>query len=267
MTLIQGLFFSLISQWYDFAVFGYFSDVLSKVFFPPNQPGNAALIESFAVFGGAFFMRPVGGLFMGYLGDTYGRKFALEVSIFLMAFPTFLMGCLPTYSQVGALSYILLIIIRLLQGMSAGGQLMSSLVFTLEGKPKHQWGLYGAYVMATANFGTLLGAVAGYLIRSTFDDTQVLEYGWRIPFLSGILVSLSGVYLKYYCDEDDSFHGLTDPSTNDNETKPINPLHIAFRRENRRQLAAACFIPMLWSGGFYLSFVWVRVMFYVLSFA
>ena len=77
-----------VLEWYDFAVFGYFSDILGAVFFPPNQDGHAAIVESFAVFGGAFFMRPIGGMMMGYIGDKYGSRKALTISIFLMAFPT-----------------------------------------------------------------------------------------------------------------------------------------------------------------------------------
>jgi len=131
-----------ILEWYDFAAFGFFSDIIGDVFFPP-QEGDAALIESFTVFGCAFIMRPVGGVIMGYIGDLYGRKKALEISIFLMAFPTFAMGCLPGYDRVGILSTILLILVRLVQGLSVGGQLVSSLVFTVESAPKEEWGLRG----------------------------------------------------------------------------------------------------------------------------
>ena len=244
-----------ILEWYDFAVFGYFSDILGSVFFPPDQIGNAALIESFAVFGGAFVMRPIGGIFMGYLGDTYGRKTALEVSIFLMAFPTFAMGCLPSYSHVGAWSYILLIFIRLLQGLSVGGQMMSSLVFTLESHPRSQWGLYGSFVMAAANFGTLLGGVVAYCLRRILNEEQLHSWGWRIPFLSGILVSLCGFYLKYYCDEADAFHGHGGGGAD--EAK--NPLQLAFAKKNRRQLLAACIVPCLYGGGMYLTFVWMAI--------
>ncbi|CAJ1936007.1 unnamed protein product [Cylindrotheca closterium] len=246
-----------VLEWYDFAVFGYFSDILGKVFFPPHQAENVALMEAFAVFGGAFVMRPLGGILMGHLGDLYGSKTALQGSIFLMAVPTFAMGCLPTYAQVGAWSYTLLILVRLLQGLSVGGQLMSSLVFTLEGKPKKHWGLYGSYVMATANFGTLLGGLVGYLIRSNLTEEQLLQYGWRIPFLSGILVSVCGLYLKFYCDGDDEddatfhHHAAT--------TKRTSPLRLALRPESRRQLLAACLVPMLYSGGFYLCFVWMAI--------
>ena len=110
-------------------MFGYFSDVIGNVFFPP-QEGHAAIFESYVVFGLAFLCRPIGGVFLGYIGDVYGRKRALEISIFLMAFPTFAMGCLPSYARVGNLAIVLLTLVRMLQGLSVGGQLVSSLVYT-----------------------------------------------------------------------------------------------------------------------------------------
>jgi MHS family proline/betaine transporter-like MFS transporter len=277
-----------VLEWYDFAVFGFLSDgtctlltstnnniehdktqaalcfatpqplffktiVIGSVFFPP-QAGNAAIVESFAVFGGAFLMRPIGGVLMGYIGDTWGRKKALEISIFLMAVPTFLMGCLPSYQQVGWVAIVLLCTVRLLQGLSVGGQLMSSLVFTLENHPKRHWGLYGSYVMASANFGTLLGGIAGFLLRSTLNDRQLHTWGWRLPFLSGILVAFSGIYLKYFCTDQDD-HGFHPHP----ENEPTNPIQKAFARENLRSLLASSLVPMLWSAGFYLSFVWMAI--------
>lgn len=171
-----------VLEWYDFAIFGYLGDVIGEVFFPP-QSGNAATVESFAVFGGAFIMRPIGGMLLGYIGDVYGRKRALVISIFLMAIPTFTMGCLPSYEQVGAVSTILLILVRLLQGLSVGGQLMSSLVFTLENHEQRRWGLYGSFVMAAANFGTLLGGIVGFVLRSSLTQEQLVAWGWRVRSL------------------------------------------------------------------------------------
>ena len=194
----------------------------------------------------------VGGALMGYIGDLYGRKRALEISIFLMAFPTFAMGCLPSYDSVGRLSIVLLVLVRCLQGLSVGGQLVSSLVFTLEHNPRHQWGLYGSYVMAAANFGTLLGGLIATFLRANMTEEQLLSYGWRIPFLSGILVSLSGLYLKFYGEEDSLDHGHGAGG----ETIE-NPLAVAFRKENLRSLLSASLVPMVWSGGFYVSFVWM----------
>ena len=143
-TTIAGIAGNVL-EWYDFAVFGFFSDVIGVVFFPRDQPEDLSVMESFAVFGGAFLMRPIGGLIIGYIGDVSGRKKALEISLFLMAIATTLMGCLPTYDQIGGAAILLLLSVRMLQGLSVGGQLMSSLVFTVEGHPQSKWGLYGSW--------------------------------------------------------------------------------------------------------------------------
>lgn len=270
-----------VLEWYDFAVFGFFSDILGMVFFSKDQSEDLRVMESFAVFGGAFLMRPVGGIVIGYIGDVQGRKKALEISIFLMAIATSAMGCLPTYEQVGPFAIVLLVLVRMLQGMSVGGQLMSSLVFTLEGHPHRNWGLYGSFVLAGANFGTFLGGIVAYYLRHALTDDQLLRWGWRLPFLSGILVSLSGFYLKYYCKEDE-IHGhggghvsipteerhAENPHNEDlpsDEVQPeepevpFNPIKLAFARGNRRNLLASAMVPLLWSGGFYLSFVWMAI--------
>lgn len=133
-----------VLECYDFALYGYFSDIIGQKFFPPTNDESTAIIESFLVFGGAFLVRPVGGVVMGYVGDTFSRKRALEISIFMMALPTFAMGCLPTFSVVGWWAVVLLVFVRLLQGLSVGGQLMSSLVFVAEGHDRRWWGWYGS---------------------------------------------------------------------------------------------------------------------------
>jgi MFS transporter, MHS family, proline/betaine transporter len=283
-----------VLEWYDFAVFGFFSDIIGDVFFP-HQAGHLQTVESFAVFGGAFLMRPVGGVLMGYIGDVHGRKEALVISIFLMAFPTFVMGCLPSYERAGPIAIVLLIVTRLLQGVSVGGQLMASLVFTLERNDPARWGLYGSFVLAAANFGTLLGNLMAFVLTASLTDQQLHAWGWRLPFWSGILVSLSGFYLRsagghdvgssLRCqpretpcstvpeatpeptesadhdngnmDGDDNVNGSIVDIVGEQRTKNANPLRIAFSRKNRRALAAATMVPMLWSGGFYLSFVWM----------
>lgn len=276
-----------VLEWYDFAVFGFMSDVLGVVFFPKGQSEDLGVMESFAVFGGAFLMRPLGGLIIGYIGDTRGRKYALELSLFLMAFATTLMGCLPTYDQIGNGAILLLLLVRMLQGLSVGGQLMSSLVFTVEGHPQSRWGLYGSFVMAAGNFGTFLGGVVAAGLRSRLTFEQLTNWGWRIPFLSGILISVCGIYLKYFCFEDEILPGhvpaesscriLSNPQDDDvngdphdgiimvpsssdvSDQRSVNPLREAFAAKNRRNLIASAFVPMVWSGGFYLSFVWMAI--------
>jgi MHS family proline/betaine transporter-like MFS transporter len=144
-TFLQTIagFLGNVFEWYDFGIYGFFSDTIAQVFFPPTN-SSKNLIYSYIIFGGAFLMRPLGGLIAGHIGDSHGRKRALVFSLFSMTIPTVVMGLLPTYQQVGNWSPALLAICRLLQGFSVGGQLPSSLVYTLETKSREHWGYYGS---------------------------------------------------------------------------------------------------------------------------
>lgn len=260
-----------VLEWYDFALFGFFSDIIAQVFFAPasgDADENENLIKSFVIFGSAFLMRPIGGLIIGYVGDKHGRKEALTRSLFLMAIPTTLMGCLPTYEQVGVLSTILLCLCRLLQGVSVGGQLPASLVYTVEKRPKSQWGYYGSLPMVAANVGTLLGNLCGALMRQVLTEEQLLKWGWRIPFFSGILIAFVACYLRKYGQDGVYEAGQaaagaspnsTGPKSKSTTVKPHNPIKVAFRRENRLALLSTSIVPMLWAAGFYVSFVWMSI--------
>lgn len=264
-----------VLEWYDFALFGFFSDVIATVFFAPSdlpedddvvdmggEIDTSNLVHSFAVYGGAFLMRPVGGLVIGSIGDRYGRKRALVLSLFLMAFPTFLMGCLPTYKQVGSLSTILLVICRLLQGMSVGGQLPASLIYTVEMRPRKHWGFYGALVMMAANCGTLLGNLVGAIMRTLLTDEELVAWGWRIPFLSGILIAFVAIYLKTHGKEhnpNSEHYGDDGDGCNNSQEEEKHPLREVFKRENLPALGSATLTPMLWGAGFYTTFVWMAI--------
>ena len=165
-----------------------------------------------------------------------------------------------------------MILVRLLQGLSVGGQLLSSLVFTLEQAPRSQWGLYGSFVLATANMGTLLGGLVGYWIRAHFSPEQLLAYGWRIPFWMGVLVGWSGLYVrggekegelhdndKEGRPQEDGGDPPQSQQQNLTSNEKVNPLSLAFEPDNLRSLLASATVPMLWSAGFYLTFVWMPV--------
>lgn len=258
-----------ILEWYDFSLFGYFSDVVGVVFFPPSDKATVSstgeyyddnLLKSFAVYGGAFLMRPIGGIIIGYMADKHGRKYALVLSLFLMAIPTFIMGCLPTYEQVGSLSTVLLVLCRLLQGMSVGGQLPASLVYTVEMKDRKHWGYYGALVMAAANIGTLLGNLVGAFLRTILTNEQLYSWGWRIPFLSGIIIAFVAVFLKIHGEEHHPNEGEYDQEeSSESLGQSKHPLREALKKENRAALISATLTPMLWGAGFYLSFVWMAI--------
>eukprot|EP00978_Attheya_sp_CCMP212_P022262 scaffold66157_cov52-Attheya_sp.AAC.3 len=213
-----------VMEWYDFAVFGYFADILAKVFFPPDSAN--ALVSSYVVFGAAFAVRPIGAWMIGHIGDTRGRKEALVVSIFLMAVPTFALGCLPTYKSVGGFSTFLL------------------------GAPKDKWGLYSSYTVISSSMGVVLGSLVSAIMRYSMSPEDLETYGWRIPFLIGILVSFVGIYLKNHVEVDEEIHQTE---------SDVSSLTKAWRKDNRRAFIAACFIPMVSASAYYICFVWMAV--------
>lgn len=172
-----------------------------------------------------------------------------------MALPTFLMGCLPTFEVLGWYSTALLVLVRLLQGLSVGGQLMSSLVFVAEGHDRRRWGYIGSFAMTSANVGTLLGGLVGYGMRRCFSPERILGGLWRIPFLCGVFVSLSGFYLKH-CVKD---HGAPTGGAENSKRDEKTPLELAFSGDNAVSLACVTSAVFLWSGGFYLIFVWLVI--------
>ncbi len=130
LTLNTFPFLLYICHMTQVAIYGYFTDIIGHQFFPPTNSDATSIIKSFLVFSETFLAWPVGGVLMGWVWDAISRKSALELSIFLMAIPLFAMGCLPTFERVGWWAVVLLVVVRLMQGLSAGGQLMSSLVFS-----------------------------------------------------------------------------------------------------------------------------------------
>ena len=158
-----------ILEWYDFAIFGALADVLGERFFPEHMSGTA-LIASLSLFGSAFFMRPIGGWLMGYVGDNYGRKRALEVSVITMMIPSFLMGCVPTFAEIGWASTVCLVVLRLLQGLAVGGEMTGAFVFTIETTNGRNRGVWGAVVKATGLSGTALGM--GYVAYLRYHLSQ-----------------------------------------------------------------------------------------------
>lgn len=208
-------------------------------------------------------MRPIGGLVTGHIGDKHGRKKALVFSLFCMSIPTVALGLLPTYASVGGWSTALLIICRMLQGFSVGGQLPSTLVYTLERKPREKWGYYGSFVNFAANFGVILGNLVGALIRQLVTPEQLLTVGWRAAFLSGIAILPVAVYLKLCGKEHHPNEGhYEDDSTSSaalSESQRKHPLREAVKRENWLALSSSILVPMLYGGGYYLSVVWMAI--------
>jgi MHS family proline/betaine transporter-like MFS transporter len=182
-------------EWYDFALFGFFARQIGAHFFPAGDP-TVSLLAAFGTFAAGFLMRPVGGALFGWIGDRYGRKQALIGSVLAMAIPSFLIGLLPDAAHIGLAAPVLLILLRLLQGVAVGGEYMASAVFLVEGADPGRRGFMGSWGPFGASAGTLLGSAAGAIVNFALPPEAVLAYGWRIPFLLGILVGLGGLGIR-----------------------------------------------------------------------
>jgi len=184
-----------LAEWYDFAVFGFFVTIIGPQFFPADDP-FLSLMAAFGAFAAGFLARPLGGALFGYIGDKWGRARALNISIWAMAIPTFMLGLLPNYETVGLLAPLLLLALRIVQGLSVGGEFTSSIVFLVESAPDNQRAFVGSWAKVGASSGVLLGSVVGITVTTLLSEQQVAEWGWRIPFLFGGLAGLVGALIR-----------------------------------------------------------------------
>lgn len=187
-------------EWYDFAVFGLLAVIIGKEFFP-SADETTSTIAALGTFAGAYLARPFGGAIFGFVGDRFGRKAALRLSILSMGVPTVLIGCLPTYGEVGVLAPILLVLLRLMQGVSIGGEFIGSMVYLSEIAPVGRKYFYSSFAIIGILGGILLGSAVCALLFATLGEAGVLEYGWRIPFLLGVLIIAFGVWMRRNMDE------------------------------------------------------------------
>src|SRR5437764_9192801 len=199
-----------VLEWYDFGVYGYLVPTLSTLFFPAGDP-TVALLSTFAVFGVGFLMRPVGSIVFGIYGDRYGRRAALSAVIFVMAIATFAMGCLPTYAQAGVVGPALLVVVRLFQGLSAGGEWGGSTSYIVEFAPGARRGFFGSFQLVGVGGGFLLGSLTAALLNLGLSEADRLAWGWRLPFLFGIAVGLVGAYLRWRLNDTPKYTELEEP--------------------------------------------------------
>ncbi|MFI7165500.1 MULTISPECIES: MFS transporter [Rhodococcus] len=236
-ALIAGATGNIV-EWFDFTIYGFTAAVLATVFFPPEF-GSGALLATFALYGVAFLARPAGGIFFGRLGDRLGRRRSLSLAITLMGCSTAAIGLLPTYASIGVAAPLLLLLCRLVQGFSAGGEYTGAATFVVEHAPSHRRGLYAGIISSSSFVGSILATVT-VLSFSLVGTESFADGGWRWPFIIGGVVAMVGLFMRLAVEETPAFKEMKE-----NDSLPTRPLTDLFRNHWRTLLTSFVYFASL----------------------
>lgn len=225
---------------YDFIIFVFFALVLSELFFPPHMPEWLRLVQSFGIFVAGYLARPLGGILLAHFADRLGRKRVFSLSILMMAVPCLVMGLMPTYAQIGYWAPMLLLALRILQGAAVGGEVPSAWVFIAEHAPASHRGFALGMLQAGLTFGYLLGALTAAWMAWVYTPEQILDHGWRVPFILGGVFGLVGVWLRRWLSETPVFVAMQERRATEVEL-PIRTV----LREHRKAIPAALLLTCL----------------------
>ena len=232
-----------VLEWYDFAVYAYVASIIAKKFFP-GQDEVAALLSAFLAYGLGFVARPLGGIIIGRLGDTQGRKSALLLTIFLMAGGTVMIGLLPTYEQIGFYAPLLLVVARLMQGFSAGGEWGTSTAYLVEWAPSDQRGYFGSFQQMSVVAGLLLGSGVAALMNTLLTAEDMQGWGWRVPFLIGSILGPVGLYMRREMEETPAYVAAVEHAPTEAEEQVSGPV-LAMRAFGFTIVWTVCFYVLL----------------------
>jgi len=240
--------FSTIVEWYDFTLYLYFATVLSRVFF---GGGEASLLTTLAGFAVAYLMRPLGAVFFGHIGDRYGRRTTLLLSVAVMSAAMLAMGLLPTREQIGPAAGWLLLLLRCVMGFAVGGEYTGVVAYLLEGARTERRGLITSLAAAASEVGALLAVGISALTVSAMSGVDLDRWGWRIPFLFGAAIAISVWIARAWMHESPDFHRQKAEGT-----VPESPLRHAVRH-HRRGIARGFAISALGSITYYVGITYV----------
>ncbi|RJL71135.1 MFS transporter [Acinetobacter radioresistens] len=233
-------------EWFDWTIYATFAVFFAKQFFPSTDP-TASLLATFAIFAVGFFMRPLGGIVLGIFSDRYGRKAALAATIMMMAGGSLMIGLSPTYEVIGIFAPIILVLARLLQGLSLGGEFASAATYLSEMAPKEKRGFYSSFMFFSAAIGILMASSLAWLLITILTEQQMSDYGWRIPFLLGALGGLVGMWIRRSVPDSEMTHA---------KEKVKNPLIFLIKNHPKETLRIVG-ISILTTFAFYIFIVYV----------
>ena len=249
-------------EWYDFYIFGSLATVIANQFFPKTNP-TAALLSTLATFAAGFIVRPFGALVFGRLGDLIGRKYTFLLTLIIMGGSTFAIGLVPSYESIGFAAPIIVLVLRLLQGLALGGEYGGAATYVAEHAPANQRGYYTSWIQTTATLGLFLSLGIILITRHSLDAdlsksiTKFNDWGWRIPFLVSIILVAVSIYIRLKMKESPLFAKLKDEGKTS-----VNPLKESFtHRSNLKMVLLALFGATMGQG-----VVWYTGQFYAQSF-
>ncbi|MNO76613.1 Proline/betaine transporter [compost metagenome] len=236
-------------EWFDYAAYGYLAAVIAVVFFPQADK-TTGLLAAFAVFALSFIVRPIGGIVWGHIGDRFGRRNALSLSILIMSGATFCIALLPTYAQVGLAAPALLLVIRLVQGFSASGEYAGAAAFLAEYAPDRKRGFYTCLVPASTAAGLLFGSLFAAQLYTHLSSEQLHEWGWRLPFLLAAPLGLIGRYIRLHLADTPKFREMEEAMEKKGGDHKV-PMQLLFG-QYRKQILVAIGVTCLNAVAFYL---------------
>lgn len=244
-TGVAGAIGSLL-EWYDFTVYGFLAPILGKLFFPADDP-VASLLAAFGVFAIGYAARPIGGAIFGHIGDNFGRKPGMIVSALMMGLATLGIGLLPDHAQIGSAAALLLVVLRVLQGLSVGGEFTNSVVMLAEHAPNERRGFVASWAEMGGIVGMLLGSGVAALTSNVLGEAAMQAWGWRIPFLLGAVIAVFSFVLRRQMTES--------PALERAKRAAGSPVFVALRRHWRPILRMVGLLLMQ-AIGFYMVFVY-----------
>lgn len=255
-TVIGASSVGTMIEWYDFYIFGSLATIISTKFFPPGNP-TAAFLSTLATFAAGFVVRPFGALFFGRLGDLIGRKYTFMVTLLVMGSATFLIGCIPSYETIGFFAPLLVLLLRLLQGLALGGEYGGAATYVAEHSPNNKRGLMTSWIQTTATIGLFVSLLVIMATRNSMSKEAFESWGWRVPFLVSILMVLISYIIRKNMAESPIF-----AKAKAEGKTAVNPIKESFgHRYNFKFVLLALFGAVMGQG-----VIWYTGQFYAMSF-